>query len=176
MPEPGAALTLLTLEEFMARPQREDGQREELLEGELIVSPGPKVGHSEIVRRLRRLLMPLEERGYVLSNDFSCVLRPHSMPEPDLAAVRQERWQEALNSDAWLEGSPELVVEVASPSNRRLALKAAVYLEHGAEQVWLVYPKTQTVSVHTAERISEARPGESLEFHGVSIPVSEMFP
>ena len=98
------------------------------------------------------------------------------MPIPDLAAVRRERWEQALGEDAWLEGAPELVIEVSSPSNRRLPHKAAVYLEHSAEQVWIVYPKTQTVSLHTLERTSEARSGESLEFHGVAVEVKEIFP
>ena len=36
----------MSLEEFQARPEREDGQCEELIEGELIVSPDPKVDHA----------------------------------------------------------------------------------------------------------------------------------
>jgi Uma2 family endonuclease len=64
------ALQLLSLEEFMALPEREDGQREELLEGELIVSPAPKVPRAEIVVRLRRYLASLEERGYVVSESL----------------------------------------------------------------------------------------------------------
>jgi len=35
----------LSLEEFMLRPDRDDGQKEELIEGELIVSPAAKVWH-----------------------------------------------------------------------------------------------------------------------------------
>ena len=167
---------LMTLDEFVARPEREDWQREELIEGELIVSPGPKVGHADITRRLRRRLDVLEEQGFVVSNDFSCILLPHSMPVPDLAVVRQERWQAAIDADTWLEDSPELVIEVSSPSNRRLPRKAALYLEHGAEQVWIVYPKTRTVSVLTSDGSSEARMGEKLEFQGVSIPVGDIFP
>ena len=87
----------LTLDEFMARPDREDDQREELLEGELIAFPGPKVRHADIVWRLRRSLALLEETGaFVIANDFSCVLRPRSMPIPDLGVVRREPWEQAL--------------------------------------------------------------------------------
>ncbi len=167
---------LLTLEEFLARPERDDWQREELIEGELIVSPGPKVSHAYIVEQLRESLRPLRKRGFVVSNDFSCILLPHSMPVPDLAMVRQERWQAAIGADTWLEDSPELVIEVSSPSNRRLPRKAALYLEHGAEQVWIVYPKKRTVSVLTSNGSSEAPVGEILEFQGVSIPVSDIIP
>jgi Uma2 family endonuclease len=170
---------LLSLEEFLARPEREDGQQEELIEGELIVSPGAKVSHAEIVRRFRLLLQPLERMGFVLSNDFGCILRPRSMPHiPDLAAIGVERWNAAAKADAWLEDSPELVIEVSSPSNRKpkLGLKAELYLEHGAEQVWIAYPTTRTVLVCTAEGTTEARIGETLDFRSVRVPVSEIFP
>jgi Uma2 family endonuclease len=72
----------ISLEEFMARPDREDNQREELIEGELIVSPGAKVWHAAIVRALRLRLTSFEQQGYVLSNDFSCILgnRPCRFP------------------------------------------------------------------------------------------------
>lgn len=97
------------------------------------------------------------------------------MPVPDLAAVKQERWQHAVANESWLHNSPELVIEVASPGNRILQRKAALYLEHGAEQVWIVYRQSQTIVVITDEGTSEARPSEHVEFHGVRLPVSEIF-
>lgn len=167
---------LLTLEEFIARPGREDWQKEELVEGELIVSPGAKVSHAYIVDQLRERLRPLRQQGFVVGNDFSCILRPRSMPVPDLAVVGNDRWIEAAKADVWLENSPELVIELSSPSNRKLYVKAAVYLEHGAEQVWVVYPKRRSVTVYTLEGSSEARSGEMLEFRGVRIAVADIFP
>ena len=170
-----AAVELLSLQEFLARPDRQDNQREELIDGELIVSPGAKVSHAALVGRLRASLALLEQRGYVLANDFACVLGGRSMPIPDLAAVRKDRWQSAADNDEWLDGSPELVIGVASPSNRKLHRKAEGYLEHGAEQVWIVFPGTQTVTVVTAEGTTEARMGETVEFHGVRVEVALIF-
>ncbi|HLH02400.1 MAG TPA: Uma2 family endonuclease [Bryobacteraceae bacterium] len=170
------ATTLLTLEEFIARPEREDDQKEELIEGELIVSPGAKVSHADVVRRLHRALLAVEESGFVISNDFSCILRPRSMPIPDLAVVRRERWERAAREDSWLENAPELVIEVVSPSNRKLHVKAAAYLEHGAEQVWIVNPKTRRITVCTSDDSVEARLGETVTFHGVSVAVGDVFP
>jgi len=164
-----------TLEEFLARPERDDDQREELIEGELIVSPGAKPSHAAIVDRLREQLQSLKQRGYTLAYDFSCVLGTKSMPIPDLAAVRQDRWDKAVASDDWVYGSPELVIEVASPSNRKLHRKAVVYLDHGAEQVWIVYPKSRTVAVITPDGTTEARTGEAIEFHGVRVLVDSIF-
>ena len=86
------------------------------------------------------------------------------------------RWNKAVKNDSWLEDSPELVIEVASPSNRALHRKAALYLEYGAEQVWLVYRQTQTVTVVTPDGTTESRIGEALEFRGVQVQVSDIFP
>jgi predicted N-acetyltransferase YhbS len=69
---------LLTLEEFIARPERDDSQKEELIEGELIVSPDAKVSHAYIVDQLREGLRPLRKQGFVVTNDFGCILNPRS--------------------------------------------------------------------------------------------------
>ncbi|MDQ2840627.1 MAG: Uma2 family endonuclease [Acidobacteriota bacterium] len=165
----------ITLEQFLARPDREDDQREELIEGELILSPSAKVPHAAIVRRLRLGLAPLEQRqSYAIVNDISCILGDGSMPAPDLAVIQLERWDRAEAAGGWLDGSPELVIEVSSPSNRKLQRKAALYLEHGAEQVWIVYPRTKTVTVMTPEGTTEAGMGETLEFHGVGVTVESI--
>lgn len=167
----------LSLDEFLARPERDDAQTEELVEGELIISPAAKAWHAEIVRRLRLSLFPLErDQHYVLANDFACILGDLSMPAPDLSAVHSSRWDKAVKKDGWLEGSPELVIEVASPSNRALHRKAALYLEHGAEQVWIVNRKTRSVSVITADGKREAPMGAAIEFRGVSVEIGSIFP
>ena len=125
---------------------------------------------------LRLQLAALEDasHGLVLAYDFACITGEFSMPAPDLAAVSIERWNQAEDNDGWLKGSPELVVEVASPSNCKLQRKAALYLEHGAEQVWIVYRKTKTVSVITPDRTTECRIGETLQLHGVSATVDSI--
>ena len=97
------------------------------------------------------------------------------MPIPDLAAVGRERWQTTVERDQWLIGSPELVIEVSSPSNRKLHRKADVYLENGAEQVWIVYPITRAVTLITLSGTAEARMGEAVEFRGVRILVESLF-
>ena len=166
----------MSLEEFQACPEREDGQREELIEGELVLSPTPKFHHAFIVEKLRKALRPLEDREFFITSAFSCILGEKSMPEPDLLVFRDHRMRELLREDGWLVGSPELIVEVNSRSNRRLNQKADLYLKHGAEQVWTVYPKRRTLLVATPDDLHEAREGETVEFHGVAIAISKIFP
>lgn len=167
----------MSLDESLARPEREDGLREELIQGEVIVSPNVTRGHSEIVRRLHRLLRSLEKQSYVVVTNFACLFAEtatESLPNPDLGVVHADRW-DSVDSNKWLEQAPALTIEVASPGNRKLHVKAALYMEHGAEQVWTVFPKTRTVAVLTAEGTREARVGEAVEFSGVRINVSDIF-
>jgi len=165
----------ITLEEFLARPDRQDTRREELIEGEIVLSPEPKPLHSEIITRLQKALVPLETLGFVVRGGFSCILPPGSAPGPDLAAIRQERWLEAIRNDAFLQGSPELVIEVRSPSNRQLGRKASLYLQHGAEAVWVVYPKRRAIVNHDQDGARESRENEQLEFHGVTVELAAIF-
>lgn len=168
--------TILTVEEYLELPPCEDGFTDELIEGEIVLSPNAKPLHAKVVARLFEILKPVEKLGYARGMDFGCRLGERSLPGPDLAAIRAERWN-SVKEDEYLIGSPELVVEVFSPSNRKalMAQKAALYIQHGAEAVWVVYPKRRTVVVHDSEMQTEVRCGETLNFHGVAIPVSSIF-
>ena len=93
-----------------------------------------------------------------------------------MAAIRTERWEKAIHNDAYPEGSPELVIEVRSPSNRQLGRKASLYLEHGAEAVWIVYPKRRTVVIYDQDGVREIRENEQATFRGVTVEVAALFP
>jgi len=171
-----ATVTLVSVEEYLELPPREDGLVDELIEGEILLSPNAKPLHAKLVRRLSRLLEPVEASGYELATDFGCILGDYSLPGPDLAAIRSKRWK-AVEDEDYLRGSPELVIEVFSPANRKglMAQKAALYLQHGAQAVWIVYLKKRTVVVQDADGQTEVRSGESLMFAGVSVPVTAIF-
>jgi len=166
----------MSVEEFLERPERWDGNHEELVEGEIYVSPNSKPRHNELVSRIERRLLPLEQQGYVVHGEVTCRVTDSSLPNTDVAVIPRDRW-EATGLDDFLRESPALVVEVASPNqSQKLLRKAALYLEYGAEQVWIAYPLKRVVQVLTIDDNREAREGETVEFHGITIPVSEIFP
>jgi Uma2 family endonuclease len=87
--------------------------------------------------------------------------RLRGLPEYDLrgadvACVSRARW-DATRDDDNLSGSPELVIEVLSPSNTKEQMreKAALYLATGCEEFWLVDTRHKTVTV--ARRGGESR-------------------
>jgi len=167
----------ISIDEFLARPEREDGLQEELIEGEIILSPNAKKRHNDVVRRLERKLQTLEEHGFVVLGEVACRLSAKSLPNTDVSIFRRERW-DVVDPDDFIREAPALAIEVVSPGNRnqKLFTKVDLYFEHGAEQVWVVYPKTRTIKVLTQDGNDyEAREGESVSFSGLNLNVSDLF-
>ena len=87
------------------------------------MSPSPNLGHQDIVgdlhvlirNHLRRSPQPL---GKVILSPFYIHLSPHDIVVPDLLFIRQEHL-DILESGRYAMGSPDLVVEVISPSSRK---------------------------------------------------------
>jgi Uma2 family endonuclease len=87
---------------------------------------------------------------------------------------------DATDDDDNLRGSPEIVIEVLSPSNTRAEIheKAVLCLSSGALEFWVVDPKRETVSVTqqsgapTVYRLGDRIP---LSMFGTDLDVSEIF-
>ena len=142
-----------TLEEVHALP--EDGNRYELVHGELWVAPAPSDRHETILARLTHVLVP-----YVETQGLGLVYRPRAVfrvgreveVEPDLM-VRQPHpdpgggpWETAP--------LPILVAEVVSPSTRRrdYGAKRELYMEKGIPEYWIVDGGARTLTVVLPDR------------------------
>jgi len=146
--------TLLTLEDVLALPDRDDC-RYELDEGELIELPLPRPRHQIAVTRLLVKLANYVEThpiGLVLGSDSPFLLsrNPDTLRGPDIAFVTNEHAAK-IDLDYVIEVPPTLAVEVASPNDRMKAMlkKVSEYLEAGAVEVWLVLPASREVHVYT---------------------------
>jgi len=145
--------TLMSIEEFTALPA--DGMLHELNEGELISMPPPKPRHgncqanlaSSLVNfaRPRDLGKVYAEAGYRLS--------ANTVRATDVSFVRKSRLQDA---DEYFLGGPDLAVEIISPGDDAADLREKIqqYLTAGTSLVWVIYPRTQQVEVHTAGKIT----------------------
>ncbi len=143
-----AELLLMTVEQYRQLPLRED-VIQELHWGQVITLTRPKMKHAKLQSRLVRLLRPRAEHlGVVESEVAFRALPEYDLRGADVAFVSQQRWEETSDDDN-LQGSPELVVEILSPSNtkREMREKSALYLSTGAQQFWVIDPKRKTVSV-----------------------------
>jgi Uma2 family endonuclease len=139
------SLRRFTVDELDAIPP--DGNRYELLDGVLFVTPPPGPIHEEVVTRLITLTVPhLKPWPRVRVVPRSEVARlPDTRIEPDLLVYAADRLPQSwsLVSERWL------AVEVASRSSRLYdrTYKLDGYLAMGVLEVWLVDPRARTVTV-----------------------------
>ena len=165
--------TDLSWQEFEQLP--DNGMHYELFDGELIALPPPKSGHSLIAHRIYRLLDAVAAQrqwGKVFIEAGHKIFRDDRFwIQPDVSVLRQDRLKD-IAEDAYFEGAPDLVVEVASPSEttRDLMRKAHACLAAGSAAVWIVHPKRREVQVLSAS-------GESSTLsHADIISLPELFP
>ncbi len=136
----------MSLAAFMARPEC-SGRIEELLDGELVVSPSANDRHSFISSELGAQISPqFRGLGRFFSNPLTLVLDATHSPAPDLCGIVKERLH--ILRDGYPHGAPDLVIEILSPSNRRndLIHKKRLYAEHGVREYWIVDGATETVT------------------------------
>ena len=127
------------------------GLKDELIWGEIVLSPQPKPRHQQVAKNLSRLLdSALSHQSYTSQQNsnirFSAA---NSMPAPDVFVIAKEQWNAACKNDDYLSDVPVLVAEILSPANRkrRGEEKVQLYLSLGVKAVWLIYPKKQSVEV-----------------------------
>lgn len=128
-----------TYSEF-ARLPGDGGVRNEIIDGRLAVTPAPAVRHQRIVTRLVAALYPMADsgRGEVLAGPVDVLLAEGDYLEPDVVFVRKER--AGILSERGVEGPPDLVVEVVSPSTaaRDRGVKLQRYRHYGVAEYWIV--------------------------------------
>lgn len=134
----------LDLEDLLAAP--DDGNRYEVLDGALVVTPPPGTRHQHVVGELFVLLrQAARELGLqTFVAPVAWRIGPGQVPEPDLLVARVEAVTERA-----VVAPPVLVVEVLSPTgrDRDLSEKRRIYAEGGAAWYWLVDPAVPSLTV-----------------------------
>jgi Uma2 family endonuclease len=175
-----------TYEDWLKLP--DDGYRYEVINGALYMTPLPRPRHQRVSFRLARRLSDFAEEhhlGEVLVAPVGVRLPNQPVPfQPDILFIRAERLD--IIGEENVEGVPDLIVEVLSPSNwlydRREKMK--VYEEAGVPEYWIVDPRTRTVEIYVLEegaflQVGQYGPGEvarSQVLVGFEVLVDEIFP
>jgi Uma2 family endonuclease len=156
-----AATTKLTYEDYLELP--DDGNRYEIIDGELFVNPAPVPQHQRIVRNVARAFDRHFEHsggGEVLWAPLDVVLRDDRIVQPDVAVFVGDRRQ--IIGARNVQGAPDLVVEVVSPGSRRADEmdKRHLYESSGVTEYWIIDPELELVKIYrrTAaafERVAE---------------------
>ena len=177
--DPQTQLLLMTVDEYCQLPERED-VIQELHWGQVVHLARPKMKHTRLQNRLVDLLRPLAAGWGTVGAEMPFRALPeYDLRGADVALVSRERWN-ATDEDGYLQGSPELVIEVLPPSNTKAEMreKAALYLSTGCVEFWVVDPKRRTVSI-TRRDGQNVSFGSGAQIHlamlGADIAVDEIF-
>ena len=144
-----AASTKLTFEDYCLLP--DDGRRHEIIDGEHYVNPSPNTKHQIISRQMAFAMWGFVEPrqlGEVFYAPFDVVLSPFDVVEPDIVFVSAARSH--ILTSANIQGAPDLVVEILSPSNRQYdqIVKFKRYDALGVAEYWIVDPDAETVTIY----------------------------
>lgn len=140
-----------TYSEF-ARLPTSGSTRYEVIDDELVVTPSPTPRHQRILAKLLYQLMGFVkqyELGEAFPAPLDVLFAEGDYLEPDIIFVRSDHSH--LLSDRGVEGPPDLVIEVLSPSTaeRDRGIKLDRYRLYGVPEYWVVDPDEHTVEVWT---------------------------
>ncbi|MFN0178425.1 MAG: Uma2 family endonuclease [Gemmatimonadales bacterium] len=136
-----------TREEVLTLP--DDGNRYELIDGELLVSPSPRGLHQRAVVALYDLIGPYVRRlriGSVGLAPSDLDLRSEQVSQPDLFVVhRQPDGKEPIDWPDY--GIPFFIAEVTSPSTARYdrIVKRRRYQRSRVAEYWIIDPDARAV-------------------------------
>ena len=142
---------LLTVADLDAFPE-DDGNRYELIEGELYVSRAPGIPHQRVLLNLEIGLsdyLRINPVG-ILVPGAGAIFSDYDAVIPDLAFVRHERWDEVVTGDKFT-GALDIVIEILSPGTqnrkRDLSAKRKLYANYAIAEYWIVDSENQSVLI-----------------------------
>jgi Uma2 family endonuclease len=147
----------ITDEELLQLPK--DGNKYEVVDGELRMSPAGLLHEEVVARLLTRMRTLADERrlGTVLGSNVLYVLPSGNRRGPDVSFVASGRLTAAVRAEPFPRLAPDLAVEVLSPSDRPRAVldRVGEYLESGVRLVWVIDPQKRCAVEYRS--LSQAR-------------------
>jgi len=131
--------------------QLPEGAPYELINGHLVMSPSPSFQHQELVLTLGAALreyVQSQEAGNVSIAPMDVCLSSDTVVQPDVLYLSPKRTDRIEEHE--INGAPDLVIEVASPSTSHLDAfdKKQLYEAHGVREYWIIDSDTETVEVY----------------------------
>lgn len=138
-----------TIEDIYALP---NGQRAELIDGQIYDMAPPSYLHQKLVMELSATI-----RDYIKSHGGPCEVLPapfavflnqddHNYVEPDISVICDQN----RIDDRGCNGAPDFIIEIVSPSSQRMdyLTKLFKYRTAGVREYWIVNPMKETVQTY----------------------------
>ncbi len=131
--------------------EAEPGFIYELINGEIVKKGAPNPKHQLVSGKLFRVITALVDNkklGTVLYAPIDVFLGEYNSLQPDLLFIAKAR--EEIITDNGVEGAPDLVIEILSPSTMKhdRGSKMKIYRQHQVQEYWIVDSKNQSIEVY----------------------------
>jgi len=129
----------------------EENVKADLLDGKIIRDSPAIPRHAHVVSRLNHLISSYAETfdlGEVFGATATVRLTKYQGPEPDVFFICKSRLR--IMGEKYIEGPPDLCVEVISRSSRKIdrGRKFVLYADHRVKEYWIVDPLRDTVEFY----------------------------
>jgi len=141
---------LLTYLDYVKLTPPDNGNFE-LLNGQIYFMSSPKPSHQRISLRLSYFLAACvipNNLGEIFTAPMDVVFTEYDTFQPDLLFITKERLN--IIGENKIEGSPDLVVEILSPSNdaNEMSYKRHIYESKGVKEYWLINVEKQMLTLY----------------------------
>ncbi|MHB2150095.1 Uma2 family endonuclease [Calditrichota bacterium LG25] len=139
---------VFTYQDYVNLPA--DDSHYQLIRGELIMTPAPKIVHQRVKREIEHALIShvsAQRSGEVFDAPCDVYLDEHNVVQPDILFIAKEN-QKIITEDN-IKGAPDLIIEILSPSSAYYDLveKKELYEQFGVKEYWIVDPKKLRIEV-----------------------------
>jgi Uma2 family endonuclease len=177
---------LMTVDDLDAMP--EDGNRYEVIEGELFVSCAPGLPHQLVTANIIGCFLKYLEGNPIgrIVPTPGLILSKYSGVIPDLVFYSHARGKEIIANDR-LNAAPEIVIEILSPGRENVSrdriAKRQLYAKHSVSEYWIVDSENRAVEVYrltnqSLELVAGLRDNDELtspSLPGFACPLSKIF-
>ncbi|MBI2933838.1 MAG: Uma2 family endonuclease [Planctomycetes bacterium] len=161
-----------------------DLHRHEIIEGEEFMTPAPSPEHQTVVGSVFAVVrahVTARKLGRVFVAPTDVKFSEHDVVQPDVLFIAAKR--ASIITEKNIQGAPDLVIEVASPSTAFLdrGHKLALYERCGVREYWIVEPAGRTVEIHefgSPRRTRIYKEGQAFDsalLPGLTVKVGELF-
>jgi Uma2 family endonuclease len=172
-----------TYQDYLHLPE---DRRYEIIEGELFMIPAPGSYHQDVSRNLEFILWEFVKKrglGKIYYAPTDIVLSNEDIVQPDIIFIEKGRL--GIIKEKNVQGAPDLIVEILSPSlrYRDRVHKKKLYQRHGVREYWIVDPKKKQIELMVLEEgryrmIGVYGLGDTMEsplLRGLKVSLKEVF-
>jgi Uma2 family endonuclease len=138
-----------TYQDYFEMP--DDGNRYEIIEGELLMSPAPYMNHQfislNLVLKLAKFVLE-NKLGKICYAPVDVLLSDFNIVQPDILFISSDNLQ--IITEKNIKGVPDLIIEIISPATGYYDLsgKKDLYEKFGVQEYWIVDPMKQRIDIY----------------------------